>query len=215
MASLLSYFGGGAAKNNQSKEAIVKLRQQLEMLRKREIHTEKQMLEQDAIARKNVATNKTVARAALKRKQTLEKNLTVTQQHINTLEEQMNAVETANLNIETMKIMKEASDAMKSMTKRVGINDVDETMDEIREGIQLNKEVSEAISSVQIADPQDEEELDAMFADLEQSQLDAVMISAPSAPVSTQPQAVQPAAAKPQEEDEEAELRKLQAEMAM
>jgi len=214
MASLLSYFGGGAAKNNQSKEAIVKLRQQLEMLRKREIHTEKQMLEQDAIARKNVATNKTVARAALKRKQTLEKNLTVTQQHINTLEEQMNAVETANLNIETMKIMKEASDAMKSMTKRVGINDVDETMDEIREGIQLNKEVSEAISSVQIADPQDEEELDAMFADLEQSQLDAVMISAPSAPVSTQPQAVQPAA-KPQEEDEEAELRKLQAEMAM
>ena len=74
-----------------------------------------------------------------------------------------------------------------------------------------------------------------MFADLEQSQLDAVMISAPSAPVSTQPQAVQPgkdpsqprhvgfctdappvaAAAKPQEEDEEAELRKLQAEMAM
>ena len=59
MASLLSYFGGGAAKNNQSKEAIVKLRQQLEMLRKREIHTEKQMLEQDAIARKNVATNKT------------------------------------------------------------------------------------------------------------------------------------------------------------
>ena len=39
--------------------AIVKLRQQLEMLRKREIHTEKQMLEQDAIARKNVATNKT------------------------------------------------------------------------------------------------------------------------------------------------------------
>ena len=59
MASLLSYFGGGAAKNNQSKEAIVKLRQQLEMLRKREIHTERQMLEQDAIARKNVATNKT------------------------------------------------------------------------------------------------------------------------------------------------------------
>ena len=60
MASLFSYFGGGAAKkNNQSKEAIVKLRQQLEMLRKREIHTEKQMLEQEAIARNNITTNKT------------------------------------------------------------------------------------------------------------------------------------------------------------
>jgi charged multivesicular body protein 4 len=61
MASFFSYFGGGGAakRNNASKEAIVKLRQQLEMLRKREIHTEKQMLEQDAIARKNVTTNKT------------------------------------------------------------------------------------------------------------------------------------------------------------
>jgi len=61
MASLFSYFGGGGAarKPNQSKEAIVKLRQQLEMLKKREIHTEKQMLEQDAIARKNITTNKT------------------------------------------------------------------------------------------------------------------------------------------------------------
>lgn len=106
--------------------------------------------------------------------------------------------------------------------------------EEIREGIQLNKEVSEAISSVQITDPDDEEELEAMFSNLEQTALDAVMISAPPAPVSTQPQAVQPgkdpkrprhvgfctdappvAAAKPQEEDEEAELRKLQAEMAM
>lgn len=61
MASFFSYFGGGAAakKNHASKEAIVKLRQQLDMLRKREIHTEKQMSEQEDIARKNVTTNKT------------------------------------------------------------------------------------------------------------------------------------------------------------
>jgi charged multivesicular body protein 4 len=61
MASFFSYFVGGAAakRHNASTEAIVKLREQLEMLRKREIHTEKQMLEQDAIARKNVTTNKT------------------------------------------------------------------------------------------------------------------------------------------------------------
>ena len=40
----------------------------------------------------------------------------------------MNAVETANLNVETVKVMKEASDVMKGMNKRIGINDVDETM---------------------------------------------------------------------------------------
>ena len=61
MASFFSYFGGGGAakRNNASKEAIVKLRQQLEMLRKREIHMEKQMQEQDAIAKKNITSNKT------------------------------------------------------------------------------------------------------------------------------------------------------------
>ncbi|KAI5857999.1 Snf7-domain-containing protein [Tricharina praecox] len=217
MMNIFSYFGGGgnAKRNNASKEAIVKLRQQLEMLRKREIHTEKQMLEQEAIARKNVTTNKTVARAALKRKKVLEQNLVTTQQHINTLEQQMNAVETANLNMETVKVMKEASDVMKGMNKRIGINDVDETMEEIRENMQYNQEISVAIGNVSMADPEEEDELDELLADMEQKALDEKMISAPSVPVTTQGQAVAPITVKPQEEDEEEELRKLQAEMAM
>ncbi|KAF8252707.1 vacuolar sorting protein snf-7 [Wilcoxina mikolae CBS 423.85] len=217
MASLFSYFGGGGAarKSNQSKEAIVGLRSQLEMLRKREIHTEKQILEQDAIARKHITTNKTIARAALKRKQVLEKNLAITQGHISTLEQQMNAVETANLNLETVKVMKEASDAMKNMNKRVGIDDVDATMEEIRENMQLNKEISDAITSIHVADQEDEDDLEAMLQDLEQRALDDKMISAPPVPVSTHGQLVQPVSAGPQEEDEEEELRKLKAEMAM
>jgi len=218
MATLMSWFGGGVAanKSQQSKEAILKLRQQLDMLRKREEYTEKQMFEQDAIARKNVTTNKTVARAALKRKKQLETNLTVTKQHINTLEEQMNAVETANLNMETVKVMKAASDAMAGMHKGVGMDKVDNTIDEIRENMQLNKEITDAISSVQLVDPEAEEDLDAMLEDMEQEALDEQMISAPSAPVSVQGRTVQPVAAtQVAEDDEEAELRKLQAEMAM
>jgi len=219
MASLMSWFGGGgsAKKGQQSKEAILKLRQQLDMLRKREEYTEKQILEQDAIARKNVTTNKTVARAALKRKKQLDTNLAVTQQHINTLEEQMNAVETANLNLETIKVMKTASDAMAGMHKGLGMDRVDTTIDEIRENMQLNKEITDAISSVQLTDPEAEDDLDTMLEDMEQAALDQQMISAPSAPVSVQGQTVQPVTAKAQatEDDEEAELRKLQAEMAM
>lgn len=41
------------------KRAILDLRQQLDMLQKRERHLENQMAEQDALARKYVATNKT------------------------------------------------------------------------------------------------------------------------------------------------------------
>lgn len=184
------------------------------MLRKRETHIEKQIEEQTSIAKKNVSSNKTVARAALKRKKVFEDNLVVTQKHINTLEQQMNAVETANLNMETIKVMKQAASAMQGMHKGVGVEDIDTTMDEIRDSMTLNKEITEAISSVQETDLDDEDELETLLADMEQKDLDDKMISAPAAPVNATSQAVRPIA-KNVEEDEEEELRKLQAEMAM
>lgn len=52
-------FGGGAAaKKDAPKNAILRLRSTLEMLSKREKHLQNQMDEQDAIARKNVTSNK-------------------------------------------------------------------------------------------------------------------------------------------------------------
>jgi hypothetical protein len=55
------WFGGAAAQKRKDapKNAILMLRQQLDMLQKRERHLETQMAEQDAVARKNVTTNKT------------------------------------------------------------------------------------------------------------------------------------------------------------
>lgn len=54
------WFGGGgaAAKQNAPKNAIINLRQQLDLLSKRERHLEQQIEEHDAVARKNVTTNK-------------------------------------------------------------------------------------------------------------------------------------------------------------
>lgn len=52
-------FGGAAAKKKDTpKNAILALRSQLEMLQKREKHLQNQIDEQDALARKNVNTNK-------------------------------------------------------------------------------------------------------------------------------------------------------------
>lgn len=55
-----SWFGGQSAQKRREapKEAILKLREQLEMLQKREKYLESQMAEQEAIAKKNVTTNK-------------------------------------------------------------------------------------------------------------------------------------------------------------
>lgn len=55
------WFGGAAgaqARKDAPKKAILGLRTQLDMLQKREKHLENQMAEQDAIARKNVSSNK-------------------------------------------------------------------------------------------------------------------------------------------------------------
>jgi len=56
-----SWFGGAAAQKRKDapKNAILMLREQLDMLQKRERHLENQMEEQEAIAKKNVAANKT------------------------------------------------------------------------------------------------------------------------------------------------------------
>lgn len=55
------WFGGAAAQKRKDapKNAILGLRQQLDMLSKRERHLESQMAEQEAIARKHISTNKT------------------------------------------------------------------------------------------------------------------------------------------------------------
>lgn len=57
---MLSWFGGSAAQKRKDapKNAILMLREQLDMLQKREKHLETQMDEQEAIAKKNVTTNK-------------------------------------------------------------------------------------------------------------------------------------------------------------
>ena len=56
-----AWFGGqsGQKRKDAPKKAILDLRQQLDMLQKRERHLENQMAKQDEIARENVTSNKT------------------------------------------------------------------------------------------------------------------------------------------------------------
>ncbi len=55
------WFGGASASKRKDgpKNAILMLRQQLDMLQKRERHLETQMADQDAVVKKNLATNRT------------------------------------------------------------------------------------------------------------------------------------------------------------
>ena len=60
MSGMWGWFGGASAQSRKDtpKNAILNLRQHLEMLQKRERYLQSQMDEQDGIARKSISTNK-------------------------------------------------------------------------------------------------------------------------------------------------------------
>src|SRR4051812_863305 len=72
------------------------------------------------------------AKAALRRKKIHEHNLEQTLNHIGTIEQQMNAIESANINQETFLAMQRAGAAMKSIHGKLTPAKVDETMYEPR-----------------------------------------------------------------------------------
>ncbi|KAF4332463.1 vacuolar-sorting SNF7 [Fusarium beomiforme] len=220
------WFGGAAAQKRKDtpKNAILGLRAQLDMLQKRERHLQTQIDEQDATARKNVSTNKNAAKAALRRKKTHEHALEQTVAQIGTLEQQINSIESANINKETLAAMSNANAAMKQIYGGLTVDKVDATMDELREHNAMSDEIVNAITSNSLGEPIDEDELENELDELQQEQLDEQMLKTGNVPVSDAvhklptPASAEPVASRKQaveEDDEEAELRKLQAEMAM
>ncbi|KAK9388949.1 Snf7-domain-containing protein [Lipomyces mesembrius] len=213
-----SYLLGGssASQKDAPKKAIIALRAQLEMLAKKEKYTEQKIAEQEAVARKNVNTNKLIAKNALKRKKMFESELERVQGQIATLESQSNAIESANINFETMKVMQSGAKAMKQIHGNMNIDKVDATMDEIREQVALSDEIGEAISRP-LGESVDEDELEDELEALQQEELDAKMLNAGRVPSAKLPELGTPTRVEVEEEaeDEEEELRKLQREMAV
>ncbi|KAF2087726.1 hypothetical protein K490DRAFT_41189 [Saccharata proteae CBS 121410] len=222
----MGWFGGGGAakKKDAPKNAILQLRAQTEMLNKREKHLQAQMAEQEAIAKANVATNKNVAKAALRRKKQFEHSLEQTSSQIMTLEREISSIETANINKETLDAMRNAGTAMKQIHAGLTIDKVDQTMYELREQHAIGEEISEAIGQPMGNQALDEDELDEELAELQQEELDNKMLKTGTVPITDEVHRLPTAAtgelksktpARVEEDDEEEELRKLQAEMAM
>lgn len=193
------------------------------MLNKREKHLQNQMDEQDSLARKYVSSNKTAAKAALRRKKQFEHSLEQTSSQIMTLEREIYSIETANINKETLDAMKNAGAAMKQIHAGLTIDKVDNVMEDLRDQHAIGEEISEAITQGVGNSAIDEDELDDELAELQQEQLDEKMLDTGSVPVGDKvgklpdaPQSIQrQKAQRVEEDDEEEELRKLQAEMAM
>ncbi|KAG9521666.1 Snf7-domain-containing protein, partial [Aureobasidium melanogenum] len=219
------WFGGNsAAKKDAPKKAILQLRSTLEMLNKREKHLQNQMDEEDQKARKFINTNKTAAKNALRKKKQLETTLEQTSAQIMNLEGQIASIETANINKETLDALGNASKAMKTIHGGLTIDKVDATMEDLEEQHAISKEIASALTQGSTANAVDDDELESELADLQQEELDNTMLKTGTMPVhdqvhrmpsvnNTEPRGKAPV--QEEEDDEEAELRRLQAEMAM
>lgn len=112
-----------------------------------------------------------------------EKVLDQTSSQIAQIEQQIYAIEAANINQETLNAMKNAGKAMKEIHGGMTIDQVDKTMDELREQQALGEEIASAITSAPLGDPIDDGELEEELEGLEQEVMDERMLKTGSVPV--------------------------------
>lgn len=157
-----------------------------------------------------------------------------------TVEREISSIETANINKETLDAMKGAQQAMKKIHGDLSIEKVDQTMEDLREQHAIGEEIADALTQGNQMQGVDEDELEDELAELQQEELDNKMLKTGNVPVSDQISRLpnQPVGESESrhlfegseahltdfdavrsnaqaEDDEEEELRKLQAEMAM
>ena len=212
-------FGKLFKKKEESKttaEAIQDLRQNEDMLLKKQEFLEKKIDSEVEIARKNAKTNKRLALTALKRKKRYEKQLQQIDGTLTTIEQQREALEAANINTTVLKGMDSAAKALKNAHKDMNVDNVHDMMDDIAEQQDVAKEISDAISQpTAFANEFDEDELEEELENLqleleseeneklERELLDVGPSTLPDVPNTEVPKAKKKAK---QEEDDMAEL---------
>jgi hypothetical protein len=103
-----------------------------------------------------------------------------------TVEREIGRIESANINTETLDAMKNASNAIKSIHGGLTVDQVDQTMEDLREQHAVGEEIAEALTQGAGPTGVDEDELDEELAELQQEQLDERMLKTGSVPVSDQ-----------------------------
>jgi charged multivesicular body protein 4 len=147
----------------------------------------------------------------MKRKKLYEQEVDKIENVKMTLETQVINLESAAQNAQTFKAMDAGAKTMKKIRTDVGIEQVDDMMDSIKEEMELANEINEAIA--QPVDPMlaDDDELLAELNALETSDLETELLRpTPALSLPDVPSAKLPKLANREEE----ELKKLEAELA-
>ncbi|CAI4229237.1 unnamed protein product [Auanema sp. JU1783] len=172
-----------------TQDAIQKLREQEEMLIKKQDFLEKKCQEEVSNARQHGTKNKRLALQALTRKKQHEKQLKHIDGVLQTIEFQREALENASMNAEVLNVMGSASKALKAAHNNMDIDKVHDLMEDIAEQQDVANEIAEAISSAPGFDRGiDEDELMAELEALEQEELDKQLLDINQPPVVSLPE---------------------------
>ena len=151
----------------------------------------------------------------MKRKKLYEQEVEKIQNVKMTLETQVINLESAAQNAETFKAMEAGSKTMKKIRTEVGIDKVDDIMDEIKEEMEMAAEINNAIA--QPVDPllADEDELLEELEMLEAADLESELLAPPSSKIASDAMSLPtvPDAKLPATKDDE-DLKALEAELA-
>jgi len=172
---------GKANKAPSAKESIARLKDTIEMLEKREVYLQKKIEREITIAKQNGTKNKKAAIAALKRKRIYENELEKIAGARMTIETQVIAIEGANVSLETLNAMRLGAETMRNIHRNMTVDEVDDTMEEIREQMQVANEINSVISGPLI-EQFDEEELEQELAQLEEQNLEVQFLDAGKLP---------------------------------
>lgn len=174
-------FGKTTEKAPTPQEAIQKLLEIEDLMRKRQDVLERKIEDELQTARTNGVKNKRLALQALKRKKRYEQQLNQIDGTLTTLEYQREALENANTNTEVLKSMAFAAKAFKSAHLELDVDKVQDLKDDIAEQQELANEISNVISSPIGQDALvDEDDLMRELEELEQENLDKELLQIPS-----------------------------------
>ncbi|KAK6166979.1 hypothetical protein SNE40_022166 [Patella caerulea] len=194
MSLLAKLFGGGKKDQVPSPaEAIQRLREVEEMLLKKSDFLEKKIGQQIATAKKHGTKNKRLALQALKKKRRFDQQLQKIDGTLSTIEFQREALEDASTNTEVLKVMGVAAKALKGAYNNLDVDKVHDLMDEVAEGNEIAREISDAISNpIGFGQDVDEDDLMAELEELEQEEIEEHLLDVngpatedlPSVPIS-------------------------------
>ncbi|XP_046639606.1 charged multivesicular body protein 6-B-like [Daphnia pulicaria] len=157
-------------------KAVLQLKQQRDKLKQyqKKILT---VIEKDKeLARKLLREGKKErAKLLLKKKRYQEQLVEKTDKQLDTVEQLVHDLEFAQVEMEVLNSLKTGNESLKEVHKLFSIEDIEQIMEETKEGIKKQKEIDEILAGVLTAE--DEEAVDMEFAEIIRQNLPDVPVS--------------------------------------